>query len=78
VVKKRRLFRWEGVRIHLDDVEGLGRFIELQASAGEPPDRPSCQARVEALRRALYIDDSDLISESYRDQLLANEMARNV
>ena len=34
VVKRRRLFVWENVRIHLDDVEGLGTFIELEALVG--------------------------------------------
>src|SRR6478672_3468819 len=29
VSKRRRLFTWEGVRIHLDEVEGLGSFIEF-------------------------------------------------
>src|SRR5205823_183231 len=28
VKKKRELWLWENVRIHLDEVEGLGRFIE--------------------------------------------------
>jgi adenylate cyclase class IV len=27
----RRLLIWEGVRIHLDQVDGLGRFIKLEA-----------------------------------------------
>src|SRR3954468_3421996 len=29
VDKRRRLLLWEGVRIHLDRVEGLGAFVEL-------------------------------------------------
>src|SRR5215210_3463673 len=34
VVNRRRLLRWETVRIQLDDVEGLGAFLELEAVAG--------------------------------------------
>src|SRR5690242_9665719 len=30
VDKRRRLLTWEGVRIHLDDVERLGAFVELE------------------------------------------------
>src|SRR5918997_464088 len=30
VEKRRRLLLWEGVRIHLDAVEGLGAFLELE------------------------------------------------
>ena len=33
VVKRRRLLLWERVRIHLDEVEGLGSFLELEAVA---------------------------------------------
>ena len=36
VVKRRRLLLWQSVRIHLDQVEQLGTFIELEAVA--PPD----------------------------------------
>ena len=31
VSKRRRLLLWEGVRIHLDEVEGLGSFVEFEA-----------------------------------------------
>ena len=32
VVRKRReIYLWQNVRIHLDDVEGLGQFLEFEA-----------------------------------------------
>ena len=31
MTKRRRLFLHRNVRIHLDDVEGLGSFIELES-----------------------------------------------
>ena len=31
VNKSRRLLLWHGIRIHLDEVEGLGSFVELEA-----------------------------------------------
>jgi adenylate cyclase, class 2 len=39
VTKRRRLFLWENVRIHLDQVDQLGAFIELEAfvAPGEDP-----------------------------------------
>src|SRR4051794_30182631 len=39
VDKRRRLLLWEGVRIHLDRVEGLGAFVELEVvgAAGSGP-----------------------------------------
>ena len=33
VVKRRHLLLWETVRIHLDEVRGLGSFLELEAVA---------------------------------------------
>src|SRR3954466_3308490 len=33
VDKRRRLFLWDGVRIHLDRVAGLGAFVELEGGA---------------------------------------------
>src|SRR3954451_1012018 len=30
VAKKRRLLLWENVRIHLDEVDGLGSYMELE------------------------------------------------
>ena len=38
VAKRRRLLLWEDVRIHLDDVEGLGSYMELEALAPEESD----------------------------------------
>ena len=32
VVKRREIWRWEGVQVHLDAVEGLGTFVEFEAA----------------------------------------------
>ena len=57
VEKRRRLLLWEGVRIHLDDVEGLGSYVELEASAeaGLGPQRRARQGRAPA--RGAGIED---------------------
>ena len=34
VEKRRHLLLWKTVRIHLDEVTGLGSFVELEAVAG--------------------------------------------
>ena len=44
VEKRRRLLLWETVRIHLDEVEGLGSFLELEAVA-EPGLGPRARAQ---------------------------------
>lgn len=51
VVRKRReLWRWEHVRIHLDEVDGLGPHLELEALV--LPEQPRAAAE-RALHRAL-------------------------
>jgi predicted adenylyl cyclase CyaB len=72
VAKARRLFLLEGVRIHLDSVDGLGSFIELEGVA-DP--RNVDFARLEALlvdlRHSFGIEDADLVDGSYCDLVLA-------
>jgi homotetrameric cytidine deaminase len=70
VVKRRRLLLWEDVRIHLDEVEGLGAYMELEAVAPPESDLSTEHEKVARLRAALEIDDADLIDSSYSDLLL--------
>ena len=65
VTKQRRLFLWRSVRIHLDDVEELGRFIELEAVAPPESDLQAEEALVTELRARLAITDATLVAESY-------------
>jgi adenylate cyclase class IV len=65
VVKRRRLFLWRGVRIHLDDVEDLGRFIELEAVAAPESDLTREHALVAELREALHVDDDRLCATGH-------------
>ncbi|HEU4392265.1 MAG TPA: class IV adenylate cyclase [Solirubrobacterales bacterium] len=68
VAKERRLFIWEGVRIHLDRVEGLGHFLEFEAVTGEGAlDLAAAEKRVEELRRAFGLEADQLVGESYCD-----------
>ncbi|QOV88665.1 class IV adenylate cyclase [Humisphaera borealis] len=75
VVRKRReLLLWENVRIHLDDVDGLGSFLEFEAvlnpSAEDPAaDEAASQQRLVALCDALAIDPAATIAGSYSDML---------
>src|ERR687894_175983 len=57
VAKRRRLLLWEDVRIHLDEVEGLGAFVELEAVAGDDSDLSREHAQVQHLRDVLRIGE---------------------
>jgi adenylate cyclase, class 2 len=70
VAKRRRLHMWREVRIHLDDVDGLGTFIELEAVARPESDLTREHALVRELRKAFAITDDRLLSRGYADQLL--------
>ncbi|MEA2293845.1 MAG: cytidine deaminase [Solirubrobacteraceae bacterium] len=70
VSKARRLLEWENVRIHLDDVAGLGRFVELEAVAAPGADLGQERRKVDRLRELLDIRDGDLRAGSYADALL--------
>jgi len=69
VEKARRLLRWRNVRIHLDRVEGLGDFVELEAVAASPGGLEVERDRVEQLREALGIADEHLVAHGYADLL---------
>jgi homotetrameric cytidine deaminase len=69
VAKRRRLLLWENVRIHLDEVKGLGSYMELEGLVDGDDDGPA-RARVERLREELEIDAANLVAGSYSDLLL--------
>ena len=75
VVKVRQLFLWEGVRIHLDAVDGLGNFIEFEAVAAADSDLSRVEMQVKMLRKAFVIKDADLLGSSYSDLTLADQDA---
>lgn len=70
VSKTRELYQWDATRVHLDDVDGLGTFVELETAAyGE---------EVETARRAclkafltLGLAEAETIAGSYADLLEA-------
>jgi homotetrameric cytidine deaminase len=73
VAKRRRLFLWDGVRIHLDEVEGLGTFIEFEVV--DPESGEAAHEMVARLRESLAIEDDALVAEGYADLLLDGPQA---
>jgi homotetrameric cytidine deaminase len=73
VEKRRRLLVWEEVRIHLDEVEGLGQFVELEAVAPADSKLAGEHEKVARLREELRIEDGALVAASYSDLLLDSE-----
>jgi len=69
VEKTRTLYLLENVRIHLDQVGGLGTFVEFEAVMGPADTDDAAHALLERLRRELGIAESDLLSGSYSDMV---------
>ena len=71
VVRKRReIYRHEGVQLHLDEVEGLGRFLEFEMALENAADAiERGHATLAAMRRLFDIPDEDLVASSYSDLL---------
>jgi len=76
VEKRRTLFLVGRTRVHLDQVRGLGEFLELEVvlSDGEPPEAGIAEAH--ALMDQLGINPSQLIEGAYVDLLMAERELR--
>jgi predicted adenylyl cyclase CyaB len=70
VRKVREIWLHENVRIHLDQVEGLGSFVELEAAYdGSREALPAQQKKVRSLMDRLGIREEDLVDVSYEGLL---------
>jgi predicted adenylyl cyclase CyaB len=70
VRKRRELSLVENVRIHLDQVEGLGEFLEFEAVFQTLGDKERAASQLAALSGQFGIEPADLIAGSYSDLLL--------
>jgi predicted adenylyl cyclase CyaB len=73
VKKKRRLYHYDQTRIHLDDVESLGKFIELEVLLEKEQSFSSGVAVAKDLMKKFDIDKNDLIDVAYIDLIEENE-----
>jgi predicted adenylyl cyclase CyaB len=69
VRKRRAVYLWHNVRIHLDEVAGLGTFVEFEAVLSAAEDEATAVARLEELGAALGILPADHLAPSYADLL---------
>ena len=70
VVKKTRYLYLVGqTRVHLDDVEGLGQFMELEVVMQDGQDDAEGGAIADKLMTSLGVERSDLIDGAYMDLL---------
>jgi adenylate cyclase class 2 len=67
VRKRRHILLWHNVRIHLDDVEGLGTFVEFEAVISAKDDEATGHARLAELCQLMAISPTDRLAVSYID-----------
>lgn len=60
-------------RIHLDEVEGLGSFLELEVMLQPGEDEESGRRTADELMKLLGIEPKDLIDGAYMDLLAASD-----
>jgi predicted adenylyl cyclase CyaB len=72
VRKHRVLFIAGRTRIHLDRVENLGDFVELEVAIEDPTDTDSGTSEAEAIMDALGIEPAQLVSTAYVDLINAS------
>ncbi len=70
VVRKRReIFLVDNVRIHLDEVEGLGNFLEFEAVLGPQSDDAAGHTQLEGMIERFSIESGDLLPGSYGEMI---------
>lgn len=75
VIRKERLLYIVGqTRVHLDRVEGLGHFVELEVVLGSGQSDEEGQAIARDLMARLDIHEEDLLERAYIDMLQQREI----
>ncbi len=67
VRKTREIYRFQGVQIHLDTVDGLGKFLEFEKVVSGEADEKEGREQLESLRRYFQVADEDVMASSYSD-----------
>ncbi len=69
VVKQRDIFLYHNVRIHLDEVEGLGSFLEFEAVLDDEHGEAEGRQMVEKLSELFGLRDEDILPGSYGEMV---------
>ncbi|CAI4224212.1 unnamed protein product [Auanema sp. JU1783] len=73
VKKSRTLFIYEQTRIHIDTVEGLGDFMELEVVLNENQTVEDGDKTAKHIQKLLEVSDEDLLTVAYMDMLNARK-----
>jgi adenylate cyclase len=76
VRKHRTVFRIGQTRVHLDRVDGLGEFLELEVTVDDTMDPAAAVSEAHRLVAALGIEESALVNGAYLDLLIAGSVTQ--
>ncbi|MDH4213664.1 MAG: class IV adenylate cyclase [Candidatus Thorarchaeota archaeon] len=72
-IKKHRVFyNFEGITVSIDNVEGVGRFIELELAADNEEEMQYAKDRILSVVKHLGLDSKRMVRESYLELYLAH------
>lgn len=69
VRKTREIYRLQGVQVHLDVVQGLGKFLEFEKVVSGEAEEKAGREQLESLSRYFQVAPEDLMASSYSDLL---------
>ncbi len=70
VNKTRRLFIWQNVRIHIDSVNKLGRFLEFEIVCRTRREENVSAEKMKYLKKIFDISKNNILKSSYSDMLI--------
>ncbi len=70
VSKSRRLYFWQNVRIHIDNVYSLGKFMEFEIICNTILQENESLNKMKYLKEIFKIKNSDVLSSSYSDMIV--------
>jgi predicted adenylyl cyclase CyaB len=70
VDKQREIYYIDNVKFHVDQVEGLGEFIEIEACGEVGGDREALLGQCRGYMELFGIREEDLVDRSYSDLLM--------
>ncbi len=75
VAKKRKIFFIDNVKFHLDEVPGLGSFVEIEAGNLTDPSKTveDLKKQCDFYMEAFMVSEKELIHHSYSDMLLEKD-----
>jgi len=68
--KIRKIYRIDEFKINLDDVRGLGKYLEVEAEASSISDIPNVEGKIRKILEKLGFREEQFIKKSYLELLL--------